>query len=103
MVYVKACLDRGLVVHAFAPRLSVTLVQMEMTGLVASSWEIYHQAVIWLAYLWLSLILFSIQAIYGISPWWLSLGGLAMAALFTSFFIADIEREIEISEDSHAH
>jgi hypothetical protein len=87
--------------HAFhashiSPKMSVSLVSMEMTGLVVNSWEIYHQAIVWLAYLWLALLLFSVQAMMGVSPWWLALGGGMVALLFSWLFIADVEREVEL-------
>ena len=90
--------------HAFhtshiSPRLSVSLVKMEMTGLAVSSWEIYHQAVIWLAYVWLALILFAIQASYEVSPWWIVILGGVIAGMFTWMFIVDVEREIEIEQE----
>lgn len=90
--------------HAFhgshiSPKLSVSLVQKQLTGLVVHSWELYHQAVIWLAYMWLSLILFTIQAIYGVSEWWLSVAGLIVALLFSWLLIVDVEKEISIRRE----
>lgn len=82
-----------------SPRLSVALVQKQLTGLVVHSWELYHQAVIWLAYLWLSLILFTIQAIYGVSAWWLSIIGTLLALLFSWLLIMDVEKEISIRKE----
>jgi hypothetical protein len=83
-----------------SPRLSVSLVSMQMTGLVADSWEIYHQAVIWLSYLWLSLLLFATQAFIGTTPWWLVAGGCLIGALFTWLFVVDVEREVELRRDA---
>jgi hypothetical protein len=90
--------------HAFhashiSPKLSVTLVSMEMTGLVASTWELYHQAIVWLCYLWLCLLLVGLQASMGTSPVWLVVLGGVIGALFTWFFVADVEREVEIVKE----
>ena len=90
--------------HAFhgshiSPKLSVALVQKQLTGLVVHSWELYHQAVIWLAYLWLALILFTIQAIYGVSEWWLSIAGTLVALFFSWLLIMDVEKEIAIRRE----
>lgn len=92
--------------HAFhgshiSPRLSVSLVQKKLTGLVVHSWELYHQAVIWLAFLWLALILFSIQSIYGVNEWWVVIAGTALALLFSWLLIMDVEKEIEIRKEQH--
>lgn len=90
--------------HAFhgshiSPKLSVSLVQKQLTGLVIHSWELYHQAVVWLAYLWLGLILFTIQAIYGVSEWWLSISGLIVALILSWLLIVDVEKEIDIRRE----
>lgn len=93
--------------HAFhgshiSPKLSVSLVQKRLTGLVIHSWELYHQAVVWLAYLWLALILFSIQSIYGVNEWWLVIAGTLVALLFSWLLIMDVEKEIELRRESEA-
>ena len=77
----------------------MALVQKQLTGLVIHSWELYHQAVIWLAYLWLGLILFTIQAIYGVSEWWLSVAGLIGALILSWLLIVDVEKEIAIRRE----
>src|SRR5690606_31605164 len=82
-----------------SPKLSVSLVQKQLTGLVIHSWELYHQAVIWLAYLWLALILFTIQAIYGVSEWWISITGTILALIFSWLLIMDVEKEISLRKE----
>jgi hypothetical protein len=85
-----------------SPWLSVTLIRRQLTALAASSWDVYHQAVIWLAYLWLALLLFSLQAIYGISWWWIDIVGTVMALFGSWMLIVDIEHEIEIERGRRA-
>lgn len=85
-----------------SPRLSVSLVRRQLTGLAVNSWEIYHQAVVWLAYLWLALVLFALQAIYGVSWWWLDIAGTVIALLLSWLLIIDVEYEIDI-ERSRRH
>lgn len=79
-----------------SPKLSSTLVQKQLTGLIVGSWELYHQAVVWLAYLWIALILFSWQALFGVSPWWLAISGAIVALILTWLLIADVEKEIHL-------
>jgi hypothetical protein len=82
-----------------SPRLSVSLVRHQLTSLATNSWEVYHQAVIWLCYLWLALVLFSLQAVYGVSPWWLDAVGTAIALVLSWLLIVDVEREIDIERE----
>jgi hypothetical protein len=79
-----------------SPRLSVSLVRRQLTSLATDSWNVYHQAVVWLAYLWLALILFSLQAIYGVSWWWIDVAGTLIALLLSWLVIIDVEYEIDI-------
>ncbi len=85
-----------------SPKLSTKLVQKQLTGLVVSSWELYHQAVVWLAFMWLTLILFCIHALLGVTPWWLPLSGTLVALLFTWLLIIDVEKEINLRRDLEA-
>lgn len=79
-----------------SPRLSVSLINKQLTSLAVNSWEVYHQAVVWLAYLWLALVLFALQAMYGVSWWWLDIAGTLLALLLTWLLVVDVEREIDI-------
>jgi hypothetical protein len=85
-----------------SPKVAVSLVRRQLTSLAATSWEVYHQAVVWLCYLWLALILFSLQAVYGVSPWWLDICGTIAALLLSWLLIVDVERELEIERGRHA-
>lgn len=96
-----AMLIRAHVLHGshISPRLSTKLVQRQLTGLIIGSWELYHQAVVWLAYLWLALIIFGIHALLGVTPWWLPLAGTCVALIFTWLLIIDVEKEISLRKD----
>lgn len=85
-----------------SPKLSSTLVQKQLTGLIVGSWELYHQAVVWLAYLWIALILFAWQALLGVSPWWLAIGGAMAALILTWLLVADVEKEIHLRKQLEA-
>ncbi len=82
-----------------SPKLSISLVRRQLTSLAVNSWDVYHQAVVWLAYLWLALVLFSLQAVYGVSPWWLDIVGTVIALVLSWLIIIDVEREIEIERE----
>lgn len=90
-------------VSHISPQLSASLIRHQLTSLAVKSWDVYHQAVVWLAYLWLAVLLFSIQAIYGVSWWWISVVGTMLALGLTWLLIVDVERELEIERgESHA-
>lgn len=104
IVGLLAVLLRAHVFHTshISPWLSVTLIRRKMTALAASSWDVYHQAVVWLAYLWLALMLFALQAVYGISWWWIDIAGTVIALFCSWLLIADVEHEIEIERSRRA-
>lgn len=79
-----------------SPKLSVSLINRQLTSLAVNSWDVYHQAVLWLAYLWMALILFSLQAVYGVSWWWIDIAGTIVALALSWLLIVDVERELEI-------
>lgn len=85
-----------------SPHLSASLIRHQLTSLATNSWDVYHQAIIWLAYLWLATVLFSVQAMYGVSWWWISVMGTILALGFSWLLIVDVERELEI-ERSKRH
>lgn len=85
-----------------SPRMAVSLVHRQLTSLAVNSWDVYHQAVVWLGYLWLALLLFSLQAAYGVSFWWLDISGGFVALVLSWLMIIDVERELEIERSRRA-
>lgn len=83
-----------------APKLHAKLVSMNMDSLVAPSYHLYHQAAIWLTFMWLSVILLAISSFLKITYPQISVMAFIIAANFSWVFAMDIEREIEISQNN---
>lgn len=79
-----------------SPPLTLKLLQWNFTSLLTSSFNIFHQAVVWLSYLWLTVILLAIHTLAGINFAWITLLAFTLAIGLTWFFVADVERELTI-------
>jgi hypothetical protein len=76
------------------PKLSSRLVQLKLEHFILSSFEIYHQALIWLSFLWLSTAVVFVYAFAGGSIS-LALICFLLSFLSTYLYTKDIEVEIE--------
>lgn len=77
-----------------APTMTLKLLSWNLTGLLSNSHEIYHQAVIWLSYLWLIFSLMIIHSAVGLQFVWLTVAVFAATIFLSWLFIHDIEREV---------
>lgn len=82
------------------PSLHAKLVSLNLESLVAPSYHLYHQAAIWLIYLWLTTAFLLISTIVlHITYPLISAIAFIISANFSWVFAMDIEREIEISKE----
>ncbi|OGD88082.1 hypothetical protein A2870_04530 [Candidatus Curtissbacteria bacterium RIFCSPHIGHO2_01_FULL_41_11] len=81
------------------PKLHAKLVSLNLDRIVAPSYHIYHQAAIWLTFLWLTVIFLAISSFLKITYPQISIMAFIIAANFSWVFAMDIEREIEISKE----
>lgn len=81
-----------------SPKLHAKLVSLNLDSLVAPSYHLYHQATIWLTFLWLTVVFLVTSTILKITYPQLSVTAFIIAANFSWVFAMDIEREIEISK-----
>ncbi|MDP2632151.1 MAG: hypothetical protein Q8P25_00310 [Candidatus Curtissbacteria bacterium] len=79
------------------PKLHAKLVSMNLDSLVAPSYHLYHQAAIWLTFLWLTVIFLAISTFLKITYPQISVTAFIVAANFSWVFAMDIEKEVEIS------
>ena len=79
------------------PTLHAKLVSLNLENLVAPSYHLYHQAAIWLIFLWLTVGFLVLSSILGITYPYLAFIAFIIAANFSWVFAVDIEREIEIA------
>jgi len=77
-----------------SPRLALRLFSWDLSHLVVSSVDVYHQAVVWLSYLWLFVVLGIVHAATGMAYGWTAAIGFTIAAFFTWLVISDLEREV---------
>ncbi|MCR4324669.1 MAG: hypothetical protein NUV69_03195 [Candidatus Curtissbacteria bacterium] len=83
------------------PSFHAKLASMNMEGFVAPTYHLYHQAVIWLAFLWLTTgFLLVSTVILKVTHPMISIAALLIAANFTWILSVDIENEIEISKQA---
>jgi len=80
------------------PRLHSRLLRLRLSGLVGDTFKIYHQATIWLIFLWLATVLLIPQAIIGTSWPILAIVAFLVTVNFSWFLAADIQKEVQISK-----
>lgn len=80
------------------PTLHSTLVRFNLEFLVAPSYHLYHQAAIWLSYLWLVVAFIIVSSVFGTTFIQISAVGFIIAANFSWIFALDVEKEIEINK-----
>lgn len=77
-----------------APTTTLKLLSWNLTGLLSNSYEVYHQAVVWLSYLWVVFLLMLVHTAVGLQYTWLTAAVFAASLFLTWLFIHDVEREI---------
>ena len=82
------------------PKLHARLVSMNLDSLVAPSYHLYHQAAIWLTFLWLTVVFLVISTFLKITYGQISVVAFIVAANFSWVFAMDVEREIEIFKET---
>lgn len=83
------------------PKMQARLAALNLDSLVASSYHLYHQAVIWLIFLWLVTGFLLISTIVlSITYPLISAVAFIVSANFSWIFAMDIEKEIEISRQA---
>ncbi|MEA2020663.1 MAG: hypothetical protein U9M98_03030 [Patescibacteria group bacterium] len=81
-----------------SPKITLRLYDLNLTSLIETTYELFHQAVVWLSYQWLLTILFLLQSYWNLVSWEYSLAILFVTLIFTSIFIIDVDREIKIAK-----
>ena len=82
------------------PNLHAKLISLSLDGLVAPSYHLYHQAAIWLIFLWMvtGFLLIS-TIILDVTYPLISATSFIIAANFSLVFAMDIEKEVQISKN----
>jgi len=82
------------------PKLHARLVRLNLESLIAPSYHLYHQAAIWLIFLWLTVGFLILSSILGTAYVQIAIIAFVVAANFSWIFALDIEKEVEISRES---
>lgn len=82
------------------PRLHAKLISLRLESLVAPSYHLYHQATIWLVFLWMVVGFLILSSILGVTYPQIAILATIIAANFSWIFATDVEREIEITRIS---
>lgn len=82
------------------PSLAAKLAGLNLEGLIAESYHLYHQAAIWLLYLWLVVGFLITSSISQITHPYLAVAAVILAANFSWVLAIDVEREVEINKAS---
>jgi len=80
------------------PNLHAKLISLNLESLIAPTYHLYHQAMIWLIFLWLSVGFLTVSSVLGVTYAQISIIAFVIAANFSWVFAVDIEKEVEISK-----
>lgn len=80
------------------PKLQARLARLNLEQLIAPTYHLYHQAAIWLIFLWLTVGFLITSSLIGVTYPLLTIVATVVAANFSWIFALDIEKEIEISK-----
>ncbi len=80
------------------PKLHAKLVSANAQWLIAPSYSLYHQALVWLTYLWLTVAFLVLYALVNISFPQIAIIAFIIAANLSWVFALDIQKEIDISQ-----
>lgn len=79
-----------------SPSLTLKLLTWDLTAFLTSSFDVFHQAVVWFAFLWLVLLSLGLHVVLGITYFWVFVIALVFSLLLTWLLIEDIERELAL-------
>ena len=83
------------------PNLQAKLVSLNMESLIASSYHLYHQALIWITFLWLTTAFLVISTIVlHVTYPVISAIAFIISANFSWIFAMDVEKEVELSKNA---
>ena len=79
------------------PVLQAKLTRLNLDSLIAPSYHLYHQAAIWLTFLWLTVGFLIVSTILDITYPQITIIAAIVAANFSWVFAVDVEKEVELS------
>lgn len=83
-----------------SPTLHAKLVSLNLERLVTPSYHLYHQAAIWLTFLWITVTFLIISTLLKVTYPQITIIAAVVAANFSWVFAVDIEKEVQISRET---
>ena len=79
------------------PRIVAKLATNNLLDLIKDSFDVYHEAAMWLVFSWISVVLISLNVLLERTYVWVSLVGLISVIGFSLILLRDVGKEVEIS------
>jgi len=79
-----------------SPQIILKLSTWNFTEIITTTYELFHQSVVWLSYLWLLTGLLALQSYWKLIPLNLSLVTAVTTIFLTVLFVLDADREIDL-------
>lgn len=79
------------------PNLQAKLATLNLESLIAPSYHLYHQALIWLIFIWMTVGFLIVSTLLQITYPQISIVAFILAANLSWVFAVDVEKEIEIN------
>ncbi len=81
------------------PKFHAKLARLNLESLITPSYHLYHQALIWLVFLWMTVAFLTFNAFSKVTHYQIAIASVVIAANLTWLFAKDVEKE---TQDSYA-
>jgi len=79
-----------------SPGFVLQLLSWNLTNVISSTHELFHQGVVWFSYLWLTTLLIGFHVVVGSTFLWVFVVALIGSLFPTWILISDVEREVTV-------
>lgn len=79
-----------------SPRFVLQLLSWNLTGIISTSNDLFHEGVVWFSYVWLATLFIGLHVLMGTTFLWVFIVALLVSIVMTWFLVSDIEREVSI-------
>lgn len=79
-----------------SPSFVLQLLSWNLTGIISSTHELFHEGIVWFSYLWLATFLIGFHVLIGSTFLWIFIIALVVSIIMTWFLVSDVEREVAL-------
>jgi hypothetical protein len=96
-IFFSVSIIRAIFLHGshIKPSMVMKLANNNLLGLIQSSYEIYHSAIVWLLFMWVSNVLLVVNVLSGNTYVWIGIISTLISILLTTVLLQDVYKEIE--------